>query len=150
MICVVTFFFAVVVDVVTEFTRERKCDGNVGEAVKQEEKLCDEVETVRELTYIGDRVSAGGGCEVAVIVRTRCGWIKFRRYGEMLYGRRFPLRLRGAVYESYVRPTMLYGSEAWCLKKNENGNFMKDRKIHDESNMWSAEKALRISCSCWV
>ena len=27
----------------------RKCDGNIGEAVKQEETLCDEVETVSEL-----------------------------------------------------------------------------------------------------
>ena len=30
------------------------------------EKLFDEVETVSEFTYIGDRVSAGGGCEAAV------------------------------------------------------------------------------------
>ena len=34
--------------------------------MEQEEKLCDEVETVSELTYLGDRVSAGGGCEAAV------------------------------------------------------------------------------------
>ena len=39
----------------------RKCEGNIGEAVQQEEKLCDGVETVREFTYIGDRMSAGGG-----------------------------------------------------------------------------------------
>ena len=34
----------------------RKCiyEGNIGEAVEQEEKLCDEVETVREFTYYGD------------------------------------------------------------------------------------------------
>ena len=51
----------------------RKCEGNIGEAVEQEEKLCDEVETVREFTYLGDRVSAGGGCEAAVTARTRCG-----------------------------------------------------------------------------
>ena len=25
------------------------------------------------------------------------------------------------VHESYVRPTMLYGSEAWCLKESEMG-----------------------------
>ena len=43
-----------------------------------EETLCDEVETVRELTYLGDRVSAGGGCEAAVTERTRCGCVKFR------------------------------------------------------------------------
>ena len=49
-------------------------------------------------------------------VRTRCGWLKFRECGELLYGRRFPLRLNGAVYKSYVWPAMLYGSEAWCLR----------------------------------
>ena len=40
--------------------------------MEQEEKLCDEVETVREFTYVGDMVSAGGGCETAVTARTRC------------------------------------------------------------------------------
>ena len=95
-----------------------KCEGNVGEAVEQEDKLCDEVETACEFTYLGDRVSAGGGCEAA---RTRCGWVKFRECGELVYGRRFPLRPKGAVYESYVRPAILYGSEAWCLNESVMG-----------------------------
>ena len=30
--------------------------------MEQEERLCDEVKTVKELTYFGDRVSAGGEC----------------------------------------------------------------------------------------
>ena len=34
----------------------RKCEGNVEEAVEQEEMLCDEVEAVREFTYLGDSV----------------------------------------------------------------------------------------------
>ena len=71
----------------------RKCVGNIVEAVEQEDKLCDEVETVREFTYHGDRVSAGGGCEVAVTARTRCGWAKPMECGELLYGR-FPLRMK--------------------------------------------------------
>ena len=91
----------------------RKCEGNIGEAVEQEEKLCDEVETVSEFTYLGDRVSAGGGCEAAVTARTRCGWVKFRECGELLYDMRFPPKLIGAVYESYIRPAILYGSKAW-------------------------------------
>ena len=49
----------------------KKCEGNIGEAVEQEETLCDEVETVREFTYLGDRVCADGGCEAAVTARTR-------------------------------------------------------------------------------
>ena len=39
----------------------------------------------------------------------------------MLYGRRFPLRLKGAVYLSYVRSAILHGSEAWCLRESEKG-----------------------------
>ena len=51
----------------------RKCEWNIGEAFEQEEKLSDEVETVQKFTYLGDRESAGGGCEAAVTVKTRCG-----------------------------------------------------------------------------
>ena len=82
-------------------------------------KVCDEVETVRGLTYLGDRVSAGGGCEAVVTARTRCGWVKFRECGEMLHGRRFPQRLKVDVYKSYVSPAILYGSEAWYMKENK-------------------------------
>ena len=53
-------------------------------------------------------VSAGGGCEVAVTARTRCGWVMFRECGELLYGRRFPLRVKVAVCKSYLRPAILY------------------------------------------
>ena len=48
-------------------------------------KSCDEVETVKGLTYHGDRVSAGRGCEVAVTVRTRCGQVTSKECGELLY-----------------------------------------------------------------
>ena len=44
----------------------RKCEGNIGEAVEQNVRLCVEVETVSEFTYLGYRLSAGGGCEAAV------------------------------------------------------------------------------------
>ena len=65
----------------TKFSRKftcRKCEGIIGDAVEHEEKLCYEVEKVREFTYLGYRVSAGGGCEAAVTARTRCGLVKFR------------------------------------------------------------------------
>ena len=86
----------------------RKCEGNIGETVEQEEKLCDEVEAVQEFAYLGDRVSAGGCCEAAVTVSTRCEWVKFRECSELLYGMKFPLMLNGAVYRSYVWPAILY------------------------------------------
>ena len=75
-------------------------------------KLCDEVETIREFTYLDDRVSASGGCEAAVTARTRCEWVKLRECGELLYGRRFPPKLQRAVCLSYVTPEILQESEA--------------------------------------
>ena len=52
------------------------------------------METVRELTNLGDRVSAGGGFEVDVTVRIRCWSVKFRECGNLQCGRRCPLRLK--------------------------------------------------------
>ena len=89
--------------------------------MEQEEKLCDQVETVRELTYLSERESVGGGCEAALTARTRCGWDELRECGELLYGGRFPPRPKRAVYMSYVTTAILYGSEAFCLKESEMG-----------------------------
>ena len=80
--------------------------------------LCDEVETVREFTYLVDGVS----------VRTRCGWVESRECGELLFDRRFPLKLKGAVYKGYVRPAILCRSEAWCLKGEVRWGFYKGQR----------------------
>ena len=42
--------------------------------------------------------------------------VMFMQYGELLYEKRVPLMLIWAVYMSYVRPALLYGSEAWRLR----------------------------------
>ena len=42
------------------------------------EVLYDEVETVKDFCYFGDRLNATGGCETAVTARIRIGWMKFR------------------------------------------------------------------------
>ena len=59
--------------------------------------------------------------ENAVTVRTRYGLAKYMECDELLYGRRFPQKLKEAAHMSYVRPTILYESEAWCLKECEMG-----------------------------
>ena len=46
--------------------------------LKMHLRLGDEVGTVMKSTYLGDSVSAVGGCEAAVTVRTKCGWFVFR------------------------------------------------------------------------
>ena len=83
------------------------------------------METLGWFTYLGDRVSAGVECEAAVTVSTRCGWAKFRGCGNLLHGRRICLQMKRAVYRSCVLLAMLYGSEAWCLKKSEISNVIR-------------------------
>ena len=40
---------------------------------------------------------------------------------ELLYCRRFTLKLKEAIYKSYVRHAILYGSEAWSMIESEKG-----------------------------
>ena len=77
----------------------RICEGNIAEAVEQEERPCNEEETVREFTSLGDRIRTCEKCEAAVIARTRYWRVKHRECGELLYSRRFSLKLKGAVYQ---------------------------------------------------
>ena len=50
-----------------------KCELRLEEKVEPREELCNEVETVNGFCYLGDRVSANGGCEAAVTARARIG-----------------------------------------------------------------------------
>ena len=43
--------------------------------MEQEVRLYNEMET-----YIGDRLSAGGGCEAVVTARTGCGGVNFLEF----------------------------------------------------------------------
>ena len=53
-----------------------KCKGIMEGKVDSIEKMCDEVETVNGFCYLGDRISSGGGCQVAVTARVRIGWVR--------------------------------------------------------------------------
>ena len=97
----------------------KKCRSVVKNFKGSDEKLCDSVETVSKFTYLGDRLNATGGCEIAITARSRIGWIKFRKCSEILKGRRFSLKTKGKVYNSCVRSAMLHGNEAWCLREKE-------------------------------
>ena len=58
------------------------------------------MKTAWEFTYLGDRVSASGGCEAAVTARTRCGWVKLRECSELLNGMKISSKAeRGCSYE---------------------------------------------------
>ena len=68
---------------------------------------------MKSFCYLGDWLNASGGSEAAVTARTRIRWTKFRKCGELLYGRKFSLKIKGRIYQGYITSAMLYGSETW-------------------------------------
>ena len=85
----------------------------------EELSFYDQADFVKSFCYLGDRLNASGRSEAAVTARTRVGWIQFREYGELLYGRKFSVKMKERIYQSYVRSAMLYGNKMQCLRENE-------------------------------
>ena len=75
------------------------CVYTKGKIVEPSEKISifNQVDFVKNLCYLGDRLNASGGSEAAVTARTRIGWIKFRKCGELLYGRKFSLKMKRKI-----------------------------------------------------
>ena len=76
--------------------------------MEPEKTLCNEMETVSEFTYLFDRVNTGVGCEAIMTAKTKLRLDEFRECGNLLYGNRFHLSLKGAVYKSYVNTESWY------------------------------------------
>ena len=47
----------------------------------------EKLEVVPEFCYLGDMLSAGGGCKLAAITRCKCAWGKFRQLLPLLTNR---------------------------------------------------------------
>jgi len=62
-------------------------------------------------------LSVGGDADTAVEARIRIGWNKFRQLVPLLTNKDVPLIMRGRLYSSCVRSSMLHGSETWPVRK---------------------------------
>ena len=57
----------------------------------------DQIDFVRSLRYLGDRLNANGGSKAVATARTRIGWTKFRECSKLLYGRKLSLKIKGRI-----------------------------------------------------
>lgn len=83
-----------------------------------------ELKKVDSYKYLGTVVQEDGKIDREVSGKIQAGWRKFREASGVLCDRRVPVRLKGKVYESAVRPAMLYASECWAITKKE------EQKLH--------------------
>ena len=74
-------------------------------------------ELVDKFCYLGDVLSVDGDADAAVEARSRIGCNKFRQLAPLLTKKDVSLIIRGTLYSSCVRSSMLHGSETWPVRK---------------------------------
>ena len=69
------------------------------------------------MCYLGDMLSAAGGCELSTAARVKTIWKKFKELLPVLSSQHLSLKTRGPMYSSCVRRAMFHASEIWPLTK---------------------------------
>ena len=77
----------------------------------------DKLEKVASFCYLGDMLSAGGGCEITVTTCVKSAWKKSRELLPVLTSQNLSYMTHGHVYNSCVRIAMLHAVETWPLTK---------------------------------
>ena len=90
--------------------------GNDDKTVKMEDT---KVSRVKEFKYLGSTVQESGNCEREIKKRVQAGWNGWRKVSRVICDRRLPARVKGKVYSSVVRLTMVYGLETVAVTKKQ-------------------------------
>jgi len=75
------------------------------------------LELVDKFCYLSDILSVDGDADAAVEARIRTGWNKFGQLVPLLTYKDVSLIMRGRLYGTCVRSSMLHGSETWPVRK---------------------------------
>ena len=75
------------------------------------------LEVVASFCYLGDMLSAAGGCELSTTTRVKTTWKKFKDLLPVLSSRHLSFKTHGHVYSSCVRSAVFHASETWPLTK---------------------------------
>ena len=98
-----------------------RCQGSArpldGRPQKEVQVGPDKLEVVASFCYLGDMLSAAGGCELSTTTRVKSAWKKFKDLLPVLSSRHLSFKTCGSVYSPCVRSAMLHASETWPLTK---------------------------------
>ena len=94
-----------------------RCQGTArpldGRPQKEVQVGPDRLEVVASFCYLGDMLSAAGGCELSTTTHVKTSWKKFKDLLPVLSSHHLSFKTRG----SCVRSAMLHASETWPLTK---------------------------------
>ena len=89
----------------------------VGRSQKEVQVGPDKLEVVASFCYLGDMLSAAGGCELSTTTHVKNAWKKFKGLLPVLFSCQISFKTCGCVYSSCVQSAMLHASETWPLTK---------------------------------
>jgi len=72
---------------------------------------------VDKFCYLDDMLSVDGDADASVETRIQIGWNKFRQVIPLLTNKDILLIVRERLYSSYLRSSVLHGSETWPVRK---------------------------------
>ena len=102
-----------------DFSFEQNAQGNR----TQVKILGEEVERVTDFKYLGTSIEEEGGMETEIAKRVGAGWMNWKKCSGVLCDKKMPVKLKGKVYRTVVRPAMLYGAETWATTKRQESRI---------------------------
>ena len=87
------------------------------QAQREVQIVPDKLEVVVSFCYLGDILSAAGGCELSTTTCVKTAWKKFKELLPVLSSRHLSFKTCGHKYNSCVWRAMLHASETWPLTK---------------------------------
>ena len=84
-----------------------------------------QLKQVTNFKYLGSTIEETGGCELEVKERVRAAWNKWREVKGVVCDKRMPRRVKVKVYQTMIRPVMMYGAETWALRRKEEQLLMR-------------------------
>ena len=85
-----------------------------------------------------------GDTDAAVEARIRTGWNKSRQLVPLLTNKDVSLIMRGRLYSSCVRSSMLHGSEIWPVRKE---NEVELQRVETRMVIWMRGVKLKTEIS---
>lgn len=72
---------------------------------------------VDNFKYLGSVLTQDANVDKDVDHRINTAWLKWRSLSGVLCDHKMPVRVKGKIYKTVVRPALTYGAECWTIKK---------------------------------
>jgi len=78
-----------------------------------------DLQQVKEFVYLGGVVTEDGRCDADIKRRIGLTYASFSKLGNIWNSRSLPRQVKMKVFESMVMPILLYGSECWTMRRED-------------------------------